>query len=537
MDSEVTNLAQVKAFDTTDYATAAQGATADTAVQPASVDILINKTFDSAGTGNSLKIGSSPVVSTGQTSGQILGYDGTNWIPVANLVAGTGAGAIFFNATPTVTAAGVNNALPILSLTKIPVVTAEQTIAGNAVSNTVAFSAWIDTVINTTTIPAGIWKFDTYAGVNLTTAGRVTTITRQVYAAVPFITGTVTITGTGTSRTATASAGTPFETAAIDASATNTTASYLQTPNGIYQITARTSDTVVTITVPTTYTNESAVAGSTWKKLLGAVTSPITDISPAYGLYSVNSTQAAFSVTAVTKLALISFVTSNNTTTATVAYNGTTHNTSVTSTLVPVHNDLVGLQGGTTNENYHLTAAEYIALSGLTASEIVISNASGDLASAPVATYPSLAELAYVKGLTSAIQTQLDAKLALAGGTMTGKIVSAGSSEVAKTYTPATGAQTVALDCALNNIHEVSGHASGTAITFTVANATNSQVFMVSILQGGTTVSTITGWFNTVRWPSGTVPTLTATLNKRDTFGFRRTGANTYDGFVIGANH
>lgn len=34
MDSEVTNLAAVKAFDPTDYATAAQGATADTAVQP-----------------------------------------------------------------------------------------------------------------------------------------------------------------------------------------------------------------------------------------------------------------------------------------------------------------------------------------------------------------------------------------------------------------------------------------------------------------------------------------------------------------------
>lgn len=34
MDSEVTNLAAVKAFDPTDYATAAQGALADTAVQP-----------------------------------------------------------------------------------------------------------------------------------------------------------------------------------------------------------------------------------------------------------------------------------------------------------------------------------------------------------------------------------------------------------------------------------------------------------------------------------------------------------------------
>ncbi|MDB9962817.1 hypothetical protein OAD41_00135 [bacterium] len=35
MDSEVTNLAQVKAFDSTDYATSAQGDTADNAVQPA----------------------------------------------------------------------------------------------------------------------------------------------------------------------------------------------------------------------------------------------------------------------------------------------------------------------------------------------------------------------------------------------------------------------------------------------------------------------------------------------------------------------
>ena len=34
MDSEVTNLAQVKAFATTDYATAAQGTTADSALQP-----------------------------------------------------------------------------------------------------------------------------------------------------------------------------------------------------------------------------------------------------------------------------------------------------------------------------------------------------------------------------------------------------------------------------------------------------------------------------------------------------------------------
>jgi len=129
-----------------------------------------------------------------------------------------------------------------------------------------------------------------------------------------------------------------------------------------------------------------------------------------------------------------------------------------------------------------------------------------------------------------------DLKLALAGGTMTGKTVSAGRSEVGKTYTPATGSQTVAIDCAVNNMHIVTGHANGTAITFTVANATDSQPFIVSILQGGTTVSTIAAWFSTVRWAGGSAPTLTATLNKRDTFGFIRTGSNTYDGFIIGAN-
>jgi hypothetical protein len=74
------------------------------------------------------------------------------------------------------------------------------------------------------------------------------------------------------------------------------------------------------------------------------------------------------------------------------------------------HNGLAGLDGGTTNEYYHLTSAEYTGLSGLTASEIAITDASGNLASAAVATYPSLTELAYVKGVTSGIQSQLNGK-------------------------------------------------------------------------------------------------------------------------------
>ncbi len=63
-----------------------------------------------------------------------------------------------------------------------------------------------------------------------------------------------------------------------------------------------------------------------------------------------------------------------------------------------------------------------VQISGLTASEIVITDASKKLVSAAVATYPSLTELIYVKGVTSAIQTQLGLKAPLASPTFTGTV-------------------------------------------------------------------------------------------------------------------
>jgi len=126
--------------------------------------------------------------------------------------------------------------------------------------------------------------------------------------------------------------------------------------------------------------------------------------------------------------------------------------------------------------------------------------------------------------------------LPIAWGTMTGKIVEAGRTEVAKTYTPATWSQTVTIDCSVNNMHVVTGHANWTAITFAITWDTNNQCFIISILQWSGTVSTISSWFSTIRRAWGLPPTLTATLNKRDTFWFIRTGINTYDWFVIGQN-
>ena len=68
MDSEVTNLAQVKAFDSSAYATAAQGTTADTALQPTSViNDLSDVTITSASNEDVIKFNGTSFVN-GQVS-------------------------------------------------------------------------------------------------------------------------------------------------------------------------------------------------------------------------------------------------------------------------------------------------------------------------------------------------------------------------------------------------------------------------------------------------------------------------------------
>ncbi len=304
----------------------------------------------------------------------VLSYNGVAWTNGVPTIVSGGIGVNFYNSSPTINATGTQNALQLNTLTNLPVTTAEQTIVGALATNTVAMAAWVaSTALGLTSIAAGVWNFLSFAGVNRTDGGRVTTITRQVYSVLPTAAGTVTMTGAGTSRTATASAGTPFAVAAINASATNTTASFLQTPQGMYQITARTSDTVVTIAVPTTYTNEATVTYSVWKKLFGATSTAITSISPVYSQNSWISAQPAFTITALHKIGTIAFGTSNNTTTLTLPYDGTTHNSFVQTPMLVLHNDIGGLQGGSANEDYHLTALEYTRLQTLSNNVVLAS--------------------------------------------------------------------------------------------------------------------------------------------------------------------
>lgn len=75
MDSEVTNLAEVKAFASTDYATAAQGATADSAVQPGDANMIAKQDNLTAGTFISIGTGSTTGITISSNDGASSGSD------------------------------------------------------------------------------------------------------------------------------------------------------------------------------------------------------------------------------------------------------------------------------------------------------------------------------------------------------------------------------------------------------------------------------------------------------------------------------
>jgi hypothetical protein len=319
--------------------------------------------------GTSISLGSSgsfpltnltDVSVSGPVLGQLLGWNGSNWVNVTNTQSGSaGQGISFWNATPLITGTGTNNTLPIITLATTPVTAGgTQTASSNPNANTVAAIGLQSAPLGRTILDAGQWTFDIYIGVNSTAGGRTTTFTRNTYQVTPSSATSVTLTtsGIGTSRTVTASAS--FFSTAV-ASATNTVADYLETPQGLYQITAKTSNTVVTIAVPATYVNETSVNGSLWHNLFGITSPNITNITPNYGLYIVQTTQPAFNINATDSLGGIGFTTSTANTIVTAAYNGTQYASNVLTPLVTLHDGLGGLQGGAANEYYHLTNAEY----------------------------------------------------------------------------------------------------------------------------------------------------------------------------------
>ena len=232
-------------------------------------------------------------------------------------------------------------------------------ITGTVINEVRAFVAWLyDTALGRTRIDSGEWNFSTYVGVDSTSGGRVTKMIKNAYQVVPASSGSVTTTNLGANtKTATITSG-QFTGSYFGASATPEAGSYLQTPSGIYLISAVASVNSVTIVVPTGYTNETTVTFNIWNRLFGNTSDPITSISPTLGLMSQLSPQNAFTVALTDKIGMISFITntgSTNAVTVTTGFNGSTYATKFRTPLITLHNNLAGLNVA---DYQHLSAAQ-----------------------------------------------------------------------------------------------------------------------------------------------------------------------------------
>ena len=158
-------------------------------------------------------------------------------------------------------------------------------------------------------------------------------------------------------------------------------------------------------------------------------------------------------------------------------------------------------------------------------------------------THPSLsmAELGYLDGVTSNIQTQFSGKQAtLVSGTniktINGTSVLGSGNVTLDTFTGlkevAVSMAGVDINCSLGNYFykTISG-----ATVLTVSNAPtsgNAYVFVLELTNGGS--STVT-WFSGVQWAGGIAPKLTASGVDRLVF-VTRNGGTSWSGSVIGLN-
>lgn len=171
-----------------------------------------------------------------------------------------------------------------------------------------------------------------------------------------------------------------------------------------------------------------------------------------------------------------------------------------------------------------------------TVTAVSVASANGFAGSSSGGATPSLTISTSITGILSGNGTAISA----AGTTGTGSTVVLetnpqvnAATSVAQTYAPS-GGGTATVNLALSNINYITMPAGN--VTIALSNDSNNQVFMINITQDSVGSRTVT-WFTTIRWASGgTAPTLTTAANKRDCFGFVRTGSGTYDGFVIGQN-
>ena len=223
-----------------------------------------------------------------------------------------------------------------------------------------------------------------------------------------------------------------------------------------------------------------------------------------------------------------------------VNFDGSTNVTLTTTIADDSHNHTIanvdGLQAALDAKQATITgAATTIDDADLTADRAVISDASGKVAVSSVTS----TELGRLSGVSSAIQTQLDAKLdsvdlsSYTGDVdITGELVVDSYNETYAAITSSSGTATI--DCEAGNVFALT--LSENVTTFTWSNPPASGTaygFSLKVIQGSSAY-TIT-WPTSVDWPDATAPTLTSTASAVDQFVFyTHDGGTTWYGFVAG---
>jgi len=148
----------------------------------------------------------------------------------------------------------------------------------------------------------------------------------------------------------------------------------------------------------------------------------------------------------------------------------------------------------------------------------------------------TIAELNYMDGVTSAVQTQMDAKVEethTGDVSITGELTADSYNESYNAVTSTTNATTV--DCEAGN---VASHTLTENTTFTFSNPPASgtaYAMAIRIIQDASASGYTVTWPTSVDWPSATAPTLTATASAVDWFVFTTVdGGTTWYAFTAG---
>ena len=166
-------------------------------------------------------------------------------------------------------------------------------------------------------------------------------------------------------------------------------------------------------------------------------------------------------------------------------------------------------------------------------------NASLDLADSAVQDLADLGitatatELNYVDGVTSAIQTQLDAKLANVSEDTSPELggdLNAGANTIYFTETDNGNSSTAdTIDWGASNKQKstLTGN-----VTFTFTAPAGPCNLILKLVQDATGSRTVT-WPASVKWSGGTAPTLTTTASRIDIISFYYDGTNYYGSYVL----